>query len=206
VGGDSYDFLALSSGRLALSVGDISGKGVSAALLMASLQAMLRSRAAIDGNMPDRLIADVNALLIRTTDRSKFATLFYGVYDSLSRTLTYVNAGHNPPFLLRAGAGSADRLEPTGMALGLSTAATFSAAECRLMSGDLHVLYTDGVTEAFNAAREEFGEARLEETVISRRRLSAAALRASILDEVAAFCGAEPQFDDMTVVVAKVTT
>jgi sigma-B regulation protein RsbU (phosphoserine phosphatase) len=206
VGGDSYDFLALSSGRLALSVGDISGKGVSAALLMASLQAMLRSRAAIDGNMPDRLIADVNALLIRTTDRSKFATLFYGVYDSLSRTLTYVNAGHNPPLLLRAGAGSADRLEPTGMALGLSTAATFSAAECRLMSGDLLVLYTDGVTEAFNAAREEFGEARLEETVISRRRLSAAALRASILDEVAAFCGAEPQFDDMTVVVAKVTT
>ena len=131
VGGDYFDFLDLGAGRLGLALGDISGKGVSAALLMAGLQAQLRSRARLAAEDPASLVTQINESLVESTDPSKFATFFYAVYDPAGRTLSYVNAGHNPPFLLRAGTTVVSRLRPTGMALGSTRRPSTRRAERR---------------------------------------------------------------------------
>jgi sigma-B regulation protein RsbU (phosphoserine phosphatase) len=203
VGGDSFDFLDLGAGRLGVTVADIAGKGVSAALLMASLQAMLRSRAPQQVDDPAALVAGVNAMLSATTDRNKFATLFYGNYDAAGRCLSYVNAGHNPPLLYRAGREDALRLEPTGMALGLTADAAYTAARCRLDPGDLLVIFTDGITEAFDAGGEEFGDDRLETAIRRVRDQPASGIQREVLREVADFAGAASQSDDMTLVVVR---
>jgi sigma-B regulation protein RsbU (phosphoserine phosphatase) len=204
VGGDYFDFLDLGAGRLGLALGDISGKGVSAALLMASLQAFLRSRARQCVDQPALLVRQVNESLVESTDPSKFATFFYAVYDSAARTLTYVNAGHNPPFLLRAGTSVVSRLRPTGMALGFDERAVYSDGNEALASGDLLLAFTDGLTEALNEAGEEFGEARLAGLLVGNRHLSASELQRRIDAELEAFCGRAPQYDDVTIVVARV--
>jgi len=204
VGGDYFDFLDLGEGRLGLALGDISGKGVSAALLMASLQAFLRSRARQRVDEPALLVTHVNEALVESTDSSKFATFFYAVYDAAARQLTYVNAGHNPPFLLRAGTSVVSRLRPTGMALGFDAGAVYGDAKEALASGDLLLAFTDGVTEALNEAGEEFGEARLAGLLVGNRHLGASELQRRIDAELEAFCGRAPQHDDVTIVVARV--
>jgi sigma-B regulation protein RsbU (phosphoserine phosphatase) len=205
VGGDYFDFLDLGSGRLGIALGDISGKGVSAALLMASLQALLRSRARQSADEPAGLVTQINESLVESTDSSKFATFFYGVYDSPARTLTYVNAGHNPPFLLRAGTTVVSRLRPTGMALGFDQRAVYGAATEALAPGDLLLAYTDGLTEAINEAGEEFGDARAAGLLVGNRHLGASDMQRLIDAELEAFCGRAPQHDDVTIVVARVT-
>ncbi len=204
VGGDYFDFLDLGAGRLGLALGDISGKGVSAALLMASLQALLRSRAGQHVDDPAGLVSQVNESLAESTDSSKFATFFYGVYDSGTRTLRYVNAGHNPPFVLRAGTTVVSRLRPTGMALGFDRSAGYAEGREALLPGDILLAFTDGLTEALNEAGEEFGEARAAGLLVGNRGLDAGALQRLITDELAAFCGRAPQHDDVTIVVARV--
>jgi len=204
VGGDYFDFLDLGAGRLGLALGDISGKGVSAALLMASVQAFLRSRARQLAGEPAALVAQINESLVESTDSSKFATFFYAVYDPAARTLTYVNAGHNPPFLLRSGTTLVSRLRPTGMALGFDQGAVYGTGSETLNSGDVLLAFTDGLTEALNEAGEEFGEARTAGLLVGNRNLGASELQRLLSAKLEAFCGRAPQYDDVTIVVARV--
>jgi sigma-B regulation protein RsbU (phosphoserine phosphatase) len=204
VGGDSYDFISLGNGRLGLSVGDISGKGVAAALLMASLQALVRSHAPLEGRELRHLVGDINRLLAASIPDNRFATFFYGVFDPERRALTYVNAGHNPPMLLRPGAPAARRLAPTGMMLGVFEEAVFEQATVEMQAGDLLVVYSDGVCDALNQRGDDYGDGRLESCVRTHATLAAAPLMERILEDVTTFSEGVPPFDDMTVVVARV--
>ena len=152
VGGDYYDFLELRPGRLALVLADIAGKGISGALLMANLQANLRSQYAVALDDLPRLLKSVNQLFYENSSDSSYATLFFADYDDSSRRLRYVNCGHLPPLLLRAD-GQLERLTATNTVLGLFEKWECSVAEVQLAAGDTLVLYTDGVTEAENARR-----------------------------------------------------
>ena len=203
VGGDYYDFLPIDEGRLGLAVGDVSGKGLYAGLLMAGLQGRMQTLARQYGERLAELMRELNRLTYASTDGDKYATLFYGVYDDATRTLTYVNAGHNPPLLVRA-SGATERLDPTGMVIGLMPDAQCTQGSLQLGVGDTLVLFTDGVTEAVSPSGEEFGDARLEQLVMGRRRLRPAELETLIMQEVDRFTGVGPQQDDITLVVAHV--
>ncbi len=204
VGGDYHDFLALGGGRFGLVIADISGKGMAAALLMANLQANLRSQCAIALDEPQRLLHSVNKLFYENTDESAYATLFFGEYDDGTGLLRYGNCGHLAALLLRRDR-SIEKLHSTCTVLGLFKEWDCTIAERRLFSGDTLAIYTDGVTEAFNAADEEFGEQRLIEALQRHRELPAQAIVASIIHEVQAFSPQE-QHDDITLIVAKCQT
>jgi serine phosphatase RsbU (regulator of sigma subunit) len=203
VGGDYYDFLALGQDRLGLLVGDISGKGMAAALLMANLQANLRSQFALAREQPQLLLQSVNRLFYESTVDSAYATFFFADYDERARRLRYANCGHLPALLLRHD-GAVERLHSTGTVLGLFKEWECPAAECPFYPGDALVLYTDGVTESFNAAEEEFGEQRLLEALQQQRELPAAGLLAFVVEEIQKFCPHE-QHDDITLIIAKCT-
>jgi len=201
VGGDYHDFLDLGRGRFGLVIADISGKGIAAALLMANLQANLRSQCAIALDEPARLLRSVNRLFYENTDESAYATLFFAEYDDQAKRLCYANCGHLAPLLLRRDS-TVERLDSTCTVVGLFREWDCSIAECRLFSGDTLVLYTDGVTETFNEAGEEFGEGRLIEGLRRYRELPPQAMIAAIVDEVQRFSPQE-QHDDITLIVAK---
>src|SRR5271163_2623417 len=183
VGGDYYDFLALGQDRLGLVVGDIAGKGMAAALLMANLQANLRSQYAAALDQPDILLRAVNQLFYENTIDSAYATLFFAEYDSQTHRLRYVNCGHLPALLLRSD-NTFERLGSTCTVLGLFEEWDCAIGEHRLLAGDTMVLYTDGVTEAFNEADEQFGEQRLMDALRRYREQSSRDLLASIVEEV----------------------
>jgi sigma-B regulation protein RsbU (phosphoserine phosphatase) len=202
VGGDYYDFLELRPGRLALVLADIAGKGVPGALLMANLQANLRSQyaAAVD-DLPG-LLASVNRLFFQTTDTSSYATLFFADYDDATHRLRYANCGHLPALLLRCGeTAQAERLPSTCTVLGLFERWQCQVAEITIAPGDTLALYTDGVTEAANGADEEFGEARLLETLRRYRQLPVDQLIEALAGAVQKFSDGQQQ-DDITLVVA----
>jgi serine phosphatase RsbU (regulator of sigma subunit) len=201
VGGDYYDFLDLGPGRLGLVLADIAGKGISGALLMANLQANLRSQYAVALEDLPRLLQSVNRLFYENTADNSYATLFFADYDDRTWRLQYANCGHLPALLLRAG-GSVARLEATSTVLGLFESWSCSVEETFLAPGDSLVLYTDGVTEAEGADGEEFGEARLIHTVCAHRSLPVADQLTAIVDAVRQFSGPD-QADDITLVVAK---
>jgi serine phosphatase RsbU (regulator of sigma subunit)/predicted enzyme related to lactoylglutathione lyase len=201
VGGDYYDFLNLGKARFGLVIGDTSGKGIGAALLMANLQANLRSQSAIALEHPQRFLQSVNQLFYANTTESAYATLFFAEYDDRTRRLRYANCGHYPPLLLRRD-DALERLNSTGTVLGLFQNWDCSVEEEQLFPGDILAFYTDGIGEALNAAEEEFGEQRLIESLRRNRELPARALLTSILDEVQQFSVHE-QHDDITLVVAK---
>ncbi len=202
VGGDYYDFLELGPGRVGLVLADISGKGFPAALLMASLQASLRSRSAHDMlDLPGQL-KSVNQLLYRFSESNRYATMFLGLYDDANRRLLYANCGHNPPVVLRKD-GSVERLCPTAPVLGVFEEWECHAREVGLESGDLLTVFSDGITEAFSGAGEEFGERRLIEILRGHRPLSLASLVDVVIGRVAEFSGSE-QTDDQTLVLARV--
>ena len=201
VGGDYYDFLDLGRDRLGLVIGDIAGKGIAAALLMANLQANLRSQCAIALDQPQRFLRSVNSLFHENTDVSAYATLFFGEYDDSTRRLRYANCGHLGPLLLRHD-GAVERLDSTSTVLGIFKDWECRMTECQLFSGDTLVLYTDGVTESFNDAGEDFGEDRLIEALERHRELSPQALIASIVEHVKQFSPHEQQ-DDITLIVGK---
>ena len=201
VGGDYYDFLDLGQERLGFVIGDISGKGIAAALLMANLQANMRSQCAIAVDQPQRFLRSVNQLFCENTPNGSFATLFFAEYDDNAGRLRYANCGHLPALLLRRD-NSLERLGSTCTVLGPFKEWDCSIEERRLFSGDTLALYTDGITESFNDAGEEFGERRLIEALRRHRELSSQALLASIVDEVRQFSPHEQQ-DDITLIVAK---
>jgi len=201
VGGDYFDFLDLGKQRLGLVIGDVSGKGIAAALLMANLQANLRSQCAIALDHPERLLHSVNDLFYENTVDSAYASLFFAEYDDQTQRLRYANCGHLSGLLLRSD-DRQERLGSTCTPLGLFKDWDCPIGECKLLPGDVLVLYTDGVTEACNDAGEEFGERYLTERLRQHRQLPCQALLTTISDEVRRF-GSHEQYDDITLIVAK---
>jgi serine phosphatase RsbU (regulator of sigma subunit)/catechol 2,3-dioxygenase-like lactoylglutathione lyase family enzyme len=203
IGGDYYDFLGLGSRRLGLVLADISGKGMGAALLMANLQAAVRSQCATAWEQPERFLRSVNQLLYENTAEGDYATLFFAEYDDDTRKLRYSNCGHPPALLLR-GDGALERLKATCTVVGLFEKWDCAMEERKLAPGDTLLLYTDGVTEALNAEGEEFGEERLLEAARQHRELSPPELLAAVADQARGFSPLE-QSDDVTLIVAKCT-
>jgi len=201
VGGDYYDFLDLGPERLGLVIGDISGKGIAAALLMANLQANLRSQCVIALDQPQRLLRAVNQLFCENTPDGAFATLFFAEYDDRARRLRYANCGHLCGLLLRSD-GSVERLDSTGTVLGIFKKWDCAIGERQLCPGDSLALYTDGITEAFDSRGEEFGEERLIEVSQRNRELCSQDLLGAIVAEVRKYSPQE-QNDDITLIVGK---
>ena len=199
ISGDYYDVLSLPDGRLAFAIADISGKGISAAILMANLQALLRTHAPASPT-PGQLCAKLNNHLADVMDESRFATLFYAEWDPRDNILRYVNAGHNVPITL----GSLERARLTlgGYPLGIFPGAEFEVGEARLQHGDVLVLYSDGITEATSTSGEEFGELRLRELMEKLRGDALSDLPKRVIDEVLAWSGKDPH-DDMTIVIVR---
>ncbi len=202
VSGDYYDFIRVDPTSVGIAVADISGKGIFAALLMASLQAALRSRATLDGNgETSKLVSQLNDYLFKNTSDDRYATFFYATYDSETRTLTYTNAGHLAPFLVSD--GRVQHLEQGGTVIGLFECAAFTQVTLPISPGTLLVAFSDGATEAVNAYGEEFGVKRLEEEVLLHRDQDAGHLLQSVLNAVLRWAGTSEQSDDVTVVVAR---
>jgi serine phosphatase RsbU (regulator of sigma subunit) len=201
VGGDYFDFLDLGRGYLGLAVGDVSGKGVAAALLMANLQAHVRSQCALALEDLDSMLRAVNRLFYGSTLPGSYATLFFAEYCDASRRLRYLNCGHPPPLLLRRD-GTLECLEATGTVLGLEKDWDCGVEEVRLAPGDTLVFYTDGVTEAANQLGEEYGARRLAERLQQAPELPAPQLLEFLLDGARQFTGA-PFEDDATLVAAR---
>jgi serine phosphatase RsbU (regulator of sigma subunit) len=201
VGGDYYDFLSLGPDRLGLVIGDVMGKGMAAALLMANLQANVRSQVAFATDEPHRLLQSVNALFCDNSPESSFASLFFADYDDTSGVIRYANCGHLCGLHLRRD-GTVGRLEATSTVLGLFREWECALGECRLDPDDVLALYTDGLTEAFDGGGEEYGEQRLLDALRRHRERPADALLASLLDEVRAF-SVQEQHDDLTLIVAR---
>jgi sigma-B regulation protein RsbU (phosphoserine phosphatase) len=202
--GDYYDFLDLENGRLGLLVADVVGKGVPAALLMASIHASIRTRAPLFQNRCGELLSHLNTLLYESTDPGMFATVFYGVYDESSRVLTYANAGHEPPLLLRAAESDCVRLDSHTTPAGLCQSIPALQSAVRLEPGDWLLMFTDGITEARNMDGEEFGRNRLLAAMDSNLDSSAEEVRDHILDALRNHSRGLSQSDDVTLIVAHV--
>jgi phosphoserine phosphatase RsbU/P len=201
VGGDYYDFLNMGPGVIGIVLADISGKGIAAALLMANLQANLRTQYAIAREDLPRLLESVNRLFYENTTDESYATMFFAVYDDRSRSLRFANCGQVPPVILRSD-GCIQRLTSTTTVLGLFLKWESATDEAKLNPGDLLVIYTDGVTEAPNSEGEEFGEARLVELIRKNRNLPVNEVLAAIQEGVQEFSPG-PQADDITLIVAR---
>jgi sigma-B regulation protein RsbU (phosphoserine phosphatase) len=207
VGGDYYDFLALPDGKLGVALGDVSGKGIAAALTMASLQASLRADAMRAGNDIAALITRVNQMLYDASTEDRYATLFYAQYDPATRHLSYVNAGHCPPILIRSAAknGLVERLDQAGgTVVGLLKDCAYEQSEASLAPGDLLVIYTDGFSEAMNPDLTEWGEERLLESIVGCAGLATRDVITQIIQAADAFAAGAPQSDDMTLVALRV--
>lgn len=202
VGGDYYDFIPLGEGKTGIAIGDISGKGIPAAILMSNLQAALRISAA-KTTIPQDVMRQVNIHITQTTSSEKFATFFYSIYDSRNRILEYTNAGHNFPILCDH-EGSTTLLQEGGLIIGVMEGALYKTDRVSLKVNDFLVLYTDGITEALNPHDEEFGESRLVQTIQKSKHLSANSIIDSILEAVVDFSQGYMQTDDLTLVVLKV--
>lgn len=228
VGGDYYDFFDFGGGQTGLVVADVAGKGISAALLMSTLQASLRARvadghpdAAEDGALGE-LVSTLNRLLCQSTGPASYVTFFYAQFDELTSVLSYVNAGHNPPLLLchagespAAVAGSptqgaarevcaGQQFDRGGPVLGIFEGCRYEQGAVPMQSGQLFVGYTDGVVEALSGRGEEFGESRLRDCVASSAHMTAEEICARVVGRVDEWCAGTPQHDDLTLVILKV--
>ncbi len=202
VGGDYYDFLELPDGSLGIGIGDVSGKGIPAALLMASLQASLRGQTISGQADLAKLMTNVNKLIYDTSPSNRYATFFYGQYDPAARLLTYVNGGHNPPMIFRD--GEVLRLEEGGPVVGLFKPSRYTQASIQMASGDVIVLFTDGISEAMNIADEEWDEERLVASVRACWRRPAIEMIDCLMRDADAYVAGAPQHDDMTIMIVKV--
>jgi sigma-B regulation protein RsbU (phosphoserine phosphatase) len=201
VGGDYFDFIRIDDRRLAICIGDVSGKGLPASLLMANLQASLRgqSRQTLS---PRECLSRSNRLLYESTAAEKYATVFYGILDTESHRFRYCNGGHEHPLLV-APSGKVVELVTGGVALGLLESFPYEEAEVSFMPGGLLVMYSDGVTEAMTASGEQFGRAKLEGVVAEERSATLQGLGEKIVGAVRAHAGAAPQSDDITLVAVR---
>jgi sigma-B regulation protein RsbU (phosphoserine phosphatase) len=206
VGGDYYDVFLLEDGRIGLAIGDVSGKGIAAALLMASLRASLRGVSLDNPRDFAKMMDKVNRLVYEASASNRYATFFFAAYDAKTRKLDCVNAGHNPPVVLRCSAGrtiETIRLEEGGPVVGMLPLAPYVEQSVTLMPGDLLLLYTDGISEAMTHEDEEWGEERMIESAKLCRDKTADAALADLFRDVDAFTAGAPQHDDMTVMVLK---
>jgi sigma-B regulation protein RsbU (phosphoserine phosphatase) len=201
VSGDYYDFLDLGPGRLGIVLADVSGKGVPAALLMANLQASFRMQTENGGREPSALLKSINRLFYDSTSPENFATLFFGDYDASTHRMRYVNCGHLPPMLIRAG-GAVERLEPTATVLGAFQKWGCEDGDVELSSSDTLLLFTDGVTEAESTNGDDFGDARLEAVVKSARGEHPDVIIDKVIGAVQSFSTGH-QADDITVVAVQ---
>lgn len=201
VGGDYYDFVDFGSGHVGFVLADIVGKGISGALLMANLQASLGGQYALAQQDLARLLSAVNRLFYKNTESNHYATMFFGLYDDATRKLRYANCGHNPPLLLHR-EGAAERLMATATVLGAFENWECAVAEVQIVPGDVLAIYTDGITEAANAAAEEFGEERLLQLLQANRNLAPALLLEKVIAGVQQFSPGE-QGDDLTLIVGR---
>ncbi|OPX69537.1 MAG: osmolarity sensor protein [Methanoregulaceae archaeon PtaB.Bin056] len=203
VGGDFYDFIPVGSTSWGLVIADVSGKGVPAALFMALSRTLIRASASRNPD-PVASIREANRSIYLDSKTSMFVTLFYAILDIRKKTITFVNAGHNPPLLLASGSEGITLLKARGIALGVIDEVDLEPVEVALSPGDVMVLYTDGVTEATNERDEEYGVERLSSLVTASTGLSAKEIINAIVRDVTAFAGSRPQFDDITLMVLKV--
>ena len=207
VGGDYFDYVPIGGGRVALVVADIAGKGMPAALVMASLHGVIRAQAAAIGTRLDELLTNLNALLYQDSGRPSYATLVYGVYDDDTQMLEYVNAGHPPPIVVRTGsrnAAQAQALDSTCCPVGMFERIDIATRQIQLHAGDWLVIYSDGATEATNASGDEFGRERLLEVVGRLERESAQDLCEGVLEELGHYQAAARQHDDITILAARI--
>jgi len=203
VGGDYYDFVLVDDDCVGLVIADVSGKGISAALLMAGIQASVRCLCRLVDDT-GRLVSRLNEHLFQTSSRSRYATLFFGFYDAASRTLRYSNAGHHPPLLVHG--GDVTRLDAErGLPMGMFDGTCYREGRQHLAAGDLIAFFTDGVTEAPSADGEEFGEQRLVELLRTHRDLDLDSLLQTVLDALTSWSGGTISHDDVTLVVARAT-
>jgi sigma-B regulation protein RsbU (phosphoserine phosphatase) len=200
VGGDYFDFIELPNGHLGIAIGDVSGKGVAAALIMSSVQAALRMAAPIESDLP-RLLTRLNALLFRMARGRKYVTFFFGVLDPATGVLRYVNAGHNPPFVCSG--GEIVQLPSTGRPIGILPEASYEENVVTIGRGTTLLLYTDGLNEAANSAEEEFGMDRLTSLVREACTYSVSEMPRRILDSITAFENGAPASDDKTLVIMR---
>ena len=201
VGGDYFDFIRMDEQQVALCLGDVSGKGVPASLLMANLQATLRGQT--HSNVSAReCVGRSNGFLHRSTSPDKFVTLFYGILDATSRRFTYSNAGHEAPFLSRAD-GEFLRLEKGGLILSILEDFAYEEETIELQAGDVLVIYSDGVSEAMNPDGEQFGEGKIQEVIGAHRNRPAAGIIDALIKAVRTHAGTAPQADDMTMIVVR---
>jgi len=202
VGGDYYDVIPLGNSKVVLAIADVSGKGTPASLLMANLQASIRALVPLGLSLSE-LTKRVNDLIFDSTGPDKFITMFWGLLDSEPRTLRYVNAGHNPPYLLRS-AGSLEKLDIGGMILGVMKALVpYEEGYVKFQSGDAVVMYTDGITEAMNVEGKEFSEKRLERLLHEHWADRPTVLMEKIQEEIREFTRGTSQSDDITMVILK---
>lgn len=203
LGGDYYDFYAISDDVVDVVIADVSGKGAAAALLMPSLAVALRLRAR-ELSGPAEIMKDLDGVLKQVTNSATFVTMFYARLNQASRTLQYACGGHNPPILVRARSGESQLLEETGPILGILPDTRYIDIDLPLESGDILALYTDGVTEQENEQSEEFSVDRLKQLLLRNETEPAAALVSNITRAVFEFAGTEQQADDLTAVIVKV--
>ncbi|MDQ3819640.1 MAG: SpoIIE family protein phosphatase [Acidobacteriota bacterium] len=230
IGGDYYDFLLLDDKQVGIAVADVAGKGISAALVMSSVQAALRSQTmAISPARPSvqtqaEMVSSINRLLCQSTSEATYVTFFYAEFNEQTRQLTYVNAGHNPPLLFRAHNSAEEhaltqsvttvagdlahaqcfRLDKGGPVIGLFEHSRYEQETVSLRSGDLLIAYTDGVTEALDSFGEEFGEGRLQTVIAEHLHSTAETVRDALMRTVSAWSTGAPQYDDLTLVIMKV--
>jgi sigma-B regulation protein RsbU (phosphoserine phosphatase) len=202
VSGDYYDFISLGPKRVGIAVADISGKGIFAALLMASVQAALRSTAMLDPQFGSAAITShLNAHLFRNTSDDRYATFFYGIYDSEAMTFTYTNAGHLAPFFVTE--NGIQQLECGGTVVGLFEDVTYTQTTLKVPPGSVLVAYSDGLTEAENVYGEEFGTQRLKEAILRQRKMPPQVIVDNLVTAADQWAGTPEQADDITVVVAR---
>jgi len=204
VSGDYYDLMALETSKLAIALADISGKGISAALLMASVQAALRSQILIDGSVTEHtatITQRINRHLYLNTSDDRFATFFFAIYDTATRVLRYTNAGHPPPLCIHD--GKVTRLETGGTVIGAFEDCKYEEGIVKVEPGTLFIAFSDGLVEPENVYGEEFGMVRLAEVALRNRNASASALVSALLDAPEEWAGSAEQADDMTVIVAR---
>jgi predicted permease len=212
IGGDYYDFVELRDRAIGIALADVSGKGVAAALIMSVVQTSLRIISSDGDVSPPRLVARMNEFVYRSTPASKYATFFYAQLDAAGRRLRYVNAGHNAPYLLRAGWRSAagpaspeiEELSTGGTVVGMFPEMEYEEATVELCLGDVLLAFTDGVPEAHNPENEEFGEERLQQLLRQTAHLTADEISARLSDEMKDWIRDAEQYDDLTFIVMKV--
>ncbi len=201
IGGDYYDFIEREDGKLVVALGDVSGKGTAAALLMSSLHAAVHAQAETHESIV-KTISAVNKYLVESIPPNRFVTLFYAELDPKKGSLEFLNAGHNPPLIVHAG-GTMEQLASGGLPLGIMSDAEFREGRTDLRPGDVLVIYSDGVSEAVNPSGEEFGPTRLYEVVSRNLDASAGGIRDRIESALTKFCQGTPAADDITLVIVK---